>query len=75
MANTHYVVLRRVEYNDSEVWEQVGGAVAHNGKEAIRKLVKEHMEAGTTGLFLAIPAQSFKARTVGSEAVLNVTVE
>lgn len=67
-TGTTYLVFRSVEADElheaphAEAWVALGSAVALTDTQAISKVIAEHsIEAGT---FVAIPARSFRPRTV-----------
>ncbi len=63
---TSYIVLRFVQ--ETEDWEKYGGADASSPAGAIRSL-----EPGA-GIFVAIPARSWKPLTVKTQNVVKLTI-
>lgn len=63
---THYIVLRYDD--DCNAWEKEGQAEASSPTRAIR-----HLDPGA-GIFVAVPARSWKELTVKVEQTTKVTI-
>jgi hypothetical protein len=72
MADTTYIVLRQHNANGTETrdkmpWEIVGHSETSTPNSAIREVTSNLTEGGGWGMFVAVPARSWKPVTVTTE--------